>query len=250
MLLLQECIAILCFILPFAIASPTLSQYSFSIDARKHDLETLATGINSIYVFATQLASRGVILYKGWDGAEWHPSGHAWHTLGNADASSAPATASWEYNYVDVFAVSSTGSLLHKWFNKHSWRSSKHEYDTIAHVFLPGGKIAAIAPSSRRLHVFDLAANSHHLIHKYYDGSHLLLHKFEVENLGGKFIHGPSVETRSFIKGNLMIPGIPGRLNGKSLHTCKAWWNDYLFVEFLSTLNLGIENAIGNGAML
>lgn len=193
MVFLRKCIALVCLILPLTTFSSTLSQYTLSLDGKKHDLETVSTGINSTYVFASKLAHQGSIAYKRWDGAKWHPSGLSWHSLGATDVSSAPAAASWEHNYVDIFAVSSTGSLLHKWFNKHSWRPSEFGYDTIADGFLPSSKLAAIAPAHRRLHVFGLAAHSHHLIHKYYDGVSWLPHGREVENLGGKFISGPAV---------------------------------------------------------
>jgi Repeat of unknown function (DUF346) len=92
------------------------------------------------WIFA--IAANNQMIYKYWDGTQWQPSQTGWEPLGG-NFISPPAASVRYFNYppgpsnVDIIGVSSTGYLLHKYWDGSEWQPSQMEWDVLGWLPVP-----------------------------------------------------------------------------------------------------------------
>jgi len=128
------------------------------------------------------------------------PSWKPWGALGGSIAS-APASASWGPNRVDVFATDSGGSLVHKWWDGYSWNG----WENLGGNLTSAPTVAAWSPN--RLDVFGRASNGT-LAHKWWDGRAWSAW----ESLGGGVVGDPAAVSWSGGRLDVFVRGTDNRL--------------------------------------
>jgi hypothetical protein len=138
------------------------------------------------------------------------PAWSNWAALGG-NIASAPSTASWGPNRLDVFATNSNGALIHKWWDGYRWNG----WESLGGDLSGTPTVASWAPN--RIDV--LATNSNGaLVHKWWDG-----YRWNgFESLGGSLSSAPAAV--SWAPGRL---DVFGRGSGGSLahkwYDGRAW---------------------------
>lgn len=92
---------------------------------------------------------------------------------------------------MDIFTISASGSLQHKYYDSTAWKPSLAAFETLAEGFDPDFDLAVTSWGPNRLDVFGLGKH-HVLTHKYWDGSSWQPKGKETEDLSGYLSGSPA----------------------------------------------------------
>ena len=200
-----------------AVTAPRIigHQDTWFTDCPGQFLEPLLPSMRAV-VTATMAGSRA------WTGSEG---------LGGS-LGSAPASASWAPNRLDVFAADTSGSLIHKWAEGQIWSSG---WEQLANP--PGGFTGAPTAASwgpNRVDVFVTGTNGT-LRHRWWNGT-----GWDAwENLGGQLASAPAVTSSAPNRLDVFGRAPDGSLRHK-------WWNGTAWSgwEFLGGVVVGDPAAV------
>jgi hypothetical protein len=161
---------------------------------------------NHLELFAVA-SSNKALLHGWWDGA-WHDDGSFFsHSeLGRGK----PCAISWAPDLFDVFAITSTTTLTHWWWNSDGWHQ-----EWLGGTLAKSSSVSAVTWGPGRLDVFGTDANTHALQHWWWPTSGGGWNG--PEPWGGALSSSPSVV--SWESGRLDVFGIDSQTR-----TLQHWW--------------------------
>lgn len=125
-----------------------------------------ANGANNLDIFGK--GTDGSIYHKYYDGSTWQPQGNTLENLGDGtNFVYGPAAVSWGLNRTDIFAIDTSLTMLHQYWDGTTWLSQWESLDDSEFADTP----TAVSWGANRLDIFGVEAESGALLHNAWDGS-------------------------------------------------------------------------------
>ncbi|KAL9134242.1 MAG: hypothetical protein Q9175_004569 [Cornicularia normoerica] len=131
-----------------------------------HVLAATANGANPLDVFGK--GTDGSIYLKYWDGSSWQPQDDTMEDLGDGtNFVYGPAAVSWGPKRTDVFAIATSLTMLHQYWDGTTWLSQWESLGDSEFADTP----TAVSWGANRLDIFGIEMKSGALLHNVWDGS-------------------------------------------------------------------------------